>query len=94
MIALGGGGWVGASRQNLQRGDPNSYIQIRCSAVLHHNKEYIMYTVSILWGSKAVTHTAWSKSSAIAWLYQYPKEDMFGKVTDIFGRSIAVRYYR
>ena len=53
-----------------------------------------MYTVSIQWGSKAVTHTAWSKSSALAWLHQYPKEDMFGKVTDIFGRSIAVRYYR
>jgi len=53
-----------------------------------------MYTVSILWGSKAVTHTAWSKSSAIQWLYQYPKKDVFGKVTDMFGRSIAVRYYR
>jgi hypothetical protein len=57
-------------------------------------KEYIMYTVSIQWGSKAVTHTAWSKSSAISWLYQYPKKDVFGKVTDMFGRSIAVRYYR
>jgi hypothetical protein len=53
-----------------------------------------MYTVRIQWGSKAVTHTAWSKSSAIAWLYKYPKDDFFGKVTDIFGRSIAVRYYR
>jgi hypothetical protein len=53
-----------------------------------------MYKVSILWGNKAVTHTAWSKSSAIEWLYQYPKEDVFGRVTDMFGRSVAVRYCR
>ena len=53
-----------------------------------------MYTVSIQWGSKAVTHTAWSKSSALAWLYQYPKQDMFGKVSDLLGRTVAVRYYR
>jgi len=53
-----------------------------------------MYTVSIQWGSKAVSHTAWSKSSALAWLYQYPKQDVFGKVSDLFGRTVAVRYYR
>ena len=53
-----------------------------------------MYRVSILWEGKAVTHTAWSKSSALQWLYCYPKADVFGKVTDLFGRSIAVRYYR
>lgn len=53
-----------------------------------------MYRVSILWEGKAVTHTAWSKSSALEWLYQYPRSNVFGKVTDLFGRSIAVRYYR
>lgn len=57
-------------------------------------ERYIMYTVSIQWGSKAVSHTAWSKSSALAWLYQYPKQDVFGKVSDLFGRTVAVRYYR
>jgi hypothetical protein len=57
-------------------------------------KEYIMYTVSILWEDKRITHTAWSKSSALQWLYCYPKADVFGKVTDLFGRRVAVRYYR
>lgn len=62
--------------------------------VLCSTEGYNMYTVSIQWGSKAVTHTAWSKSSALAWLYQYPKQDVFGKVSDLFGRTVAVRYYR
>ena len=53
-----------------------------------------MYTVSIQWGSKAVTHTAWSLSSAKQWLLSYPNKDMFGKVTDMFGNTLAVRYYR
>lgn len=64
------------------------------TAMLQGFTEYIMYTVSIQWGSKAVTHTAWTKSSALEWLYKYPRADVFGRVTDIFGRSIAVRYYR
>ena len=58
------------------------------------NKEYIMYTVSIQWGSKTATHTAWSLSSAKQWLLSYPNKDMFGKVTDLFGNTLAVRYYR
>lgn len=53
-----------------------------------------MYTVSIQWGSKAVTHTAWSLSSAKAWMYTYPNKDVFAKVTDLFGNTLAVRYYR
>jgi hypothetical protein len=53
-----------------------------------------MYTVQIQWGSKAVTHTAWRKGQALEWLYTYPKKDVFAKVTDMFGRVIAVRYYR
>ena len=53
-----------------------------------------MYTVQVQWGSKAVTHTAWRKGQALEWLYAYPKKDVFAKVTDMFGRVIAVRYYR
>ena len=53
-----------------------------------------MYLVQIQWGSKRVTHTAWTLSSAKAWMYTYPKQDVFAKVTDLFGRTLAVRYYR
>lgn len=53
-----------------------------------------MYKVQVLWGSKAVTHTAWRKGQALEWMYKYPKQDLFIKVTDLFGRTIATRYYR
>lgn len=53
-----------------------------------------MYTVNVRWGAMTKTHRAWSKASALEWLYTYPKQDVFAKVTDIFGRTIAVRYYR
>ena len=58
--------------------------------------EIEMYTVHILWGSRAVTHTAWTLSEAKTWLYMYPKdtsERFFGKVTDLFGRRVAVRHW-
>lgn len=53
-----------------------------------------MYTVHIQWGNTAATHTAWSLASAKEWLYKYPNNDMFGKVTNLFGQTLAVRYYR
>jgi hypothetical protein len=53
-----------------------------------------MYKVQVLWGSKAVTHAAWSKGQALAWMYMYPKGDVFIKVTNVFGQTIATRYYR
>ena len=59
-------------------------------------REITMYTVHILWGNHAVTHTAWSLASAKEWLYKYPKdtsEGFFGKVTDLFGRRVAVRHW-
>ena len=55
-----------------------------------------MYTVHIMWGNRAVTHTAWTLASAKDWLYQYPKgtaTGFFGKVTDVFGRRVAVRHW-
>lgn len=55
-----------------------------------------MYTVHILWGNHAVTHTAWTLADAKDWLYQYPKgtsHGFFGKVTDLFGRRVAVRHW-
>ena len=53
-----------------------------------------MYTVHITWGDTVVKHTALTLSSAKQWLYQYPNSDLFGKVTDLFGRTLAVRYCR
>ena len=53
-----------------------------------------MYTVNVRWGDVVKTHKAWTLASAKAWLYKYPKGDFFGSVTDIFGRRVAVRYYR
>ena len=53
-----------------------------------------MYLVEIQWGEKRIAHTAWSKSSALQWLHSYPKEDVFGIVFDILGRTVAPRYYR
>jgi len=91
LTALGGGG-AGAPPAKLYI-SPGSCHHV-FTAMLQGFTEYIMYTVSIQWGNKRVTHTAWSKSSALEWLYQYPRGDVFGKVTDLFGRSIAVRYYR
>ena len=61
-------------------------------AVIH--REYDMYTVHIIWGETTITHSALTLSSAKQWLYQYPNKDLFGKVTDLFGRTLAVRYCR
>jgi hypothetical protein len=69
-------------------------IWIQCEAIVLSRTGDTMYTVQVLWEGKAVTHTAWRKGQALEWLYAYPKKDVFAKVTDIFGRVIAVRYYR
>lgn len=53
-----------------------------------------MYTVSVLWGNKQINHTSWSKSKALSWLYKYPNEDVFIKVTDVFGKTVAIKYKR
>jgi hypothetical protein len=53
-----------------------------------------MYTVHVQWGSLTKTYRTWSLSNAKAWMYTYPKQDVFAKVTDLFGRTLAVRYYR
>ena len=57
-------------------------------------QEYIMYTVSVQWEEKRITHTAWTKASALAWLACYRHPQVFAKVTDLFGRRVAVKYRR
>ena len=53
-----------------------------------------MYTVSVRWGEIVKTHKAWTLAGAKGWMYAYPKRDVFAKVTDLFGRTMAVRYCR
>ena len=60
----------------------------------HTSKEKYMYTVSVLWGSKQVSHSAWTRGKALGWLHQYPNDDVFIKVTNPVGKTIAVKYAR
>lgn len=53
-----------------------------------------MYSVAVRWGELTKTHKAWTLSGAKQWMYSYPNKDVFIKVTDLFGRTMAVRYYR
>jgi len=68
-------------------------IYKHCTVAVIH-REYSMYTVHITWGNTVAKHTAYTLASAKQWLYQYPNADLFGKVTDLFGRTLAVRYCR
>ena len=63
----------------------------QCGADL---KEYSMYTVTVQWGDLVKTHKAWTLSSAKEWMYTYPNKDVFAKVTNVFGSTVAVRYKR
>lgn len=53
-----------------------------------------MYSVAVRWGELTKTHKAWTLAGAKQWMYAYPNKDVFIKVTDLFGRTMAVRYYR
>ena len=53
-----------------------------------------MYTVNVRWGELVKTHKAWTLSDAKATMYAYPKQDVFIKITNLFGQRVAVRYYR
>jgi hypothetical protein len=53
-----------------------------------------MYTVNVRWGELVKTHKAWTLSGAKQWMYTYPNKDVFAKVTNLFGQTVAVRYKR
>ena len=57
-------------------------------------REIAMYTVAVRWGELVKTHKAWTLSDAKATMYAYPKQDVFIKITNLFGQRVAVRYYR
>ncbi len=54
----------------------------------------MLYNITVLWGTKEVSHTSWTKGKALSWLYKYPNEDVFIKVTDVFGKTVAIKYKR
>ena len=73
---------------------PTTYAilySLRCCRV---SKESTMYTVHVMWCGKAITHKARTLVSAKEWMYKYPAKDLFVKVTDFFGKRVAVRYFR
>lgn len=53
-----------------------------------------MYAVIVQWGNTHAVHQAWTLSSAKEWALSYPKQDVFIKIVDVFGRRVAVRYAR
>jgi hypothetical protein len=53
-----------------------------------------MYTVQVWCDGLTATHKSWTLVDAKEWMYAYPNKDVFIKVTDLFGRRVAVRYYR
>lgn len=53
-----------------------------------------MYTVTVTWGDMTKTHKAWTLASAKSWMYAYPNKDVFAKVANLFGKTVAVRYKR
>ena len=53
-----------------------------------------MYAVIVQWGNTHAVHQAWTLSSAKEWMLSYPKQDVFIKIVDVFGKRHAVRYAR
>jgi hypothetical protein len=56
-------------------------------------------TTRVLNGFKVEEHKSWTKPDALEWLWLSSRKNatakqQFSKVTDLFGRRIAVRYYR
>lgn len=90
---LGGGGMGGVPCQTLHF-QPIHLICTQCNTVLQISKEYIMYTVTVQWGELVATHKSWTLSSAKQWMYAYPNKDVFAKVTNVFGQTVAIRYKR
>ena len=89
---LGCGGSL-LSHQNLTYGVYISYL-IDTDTLVRLTKEKYMYTVSITWSDKTYTHKAVTRNGALSWLRQYPNQDVFGKVTNLFGNTVAVKYHR
>ena len=58
-----------------------------------------VYTTLVQLSDTCTEHKSWTKSQALTWMYLHSRKDkvarqQFGKVTNLFGQRIAVRYYR
>lgn len=94
LTGLGGGGTGGVPSQTLLMPPFHANLYSMQHAVCCRSKEYSMYTVTVQWGDMVATHKAWTLSSAKQWMYAYPNKDVFAKVTNLFGRTVATRYKR
>jgi hypothetical protein len=48
----------------------------------------MLYRTVVQWGNLSREHKSWSKSAAIAWLYQYPRTDALGVVKPVWSNKI------
>ena len=95
LTGLGGGGMGGVPVQTLLMPPFHAYCpQCNTVAVADLLKGDCMYTVNVRWGELVKTHKAWTLSGAKQWMYAYPNKDVFAKVTNLFGQTVAVRYKR
>ena len=58
-----------------------------------------IYTASITLPSGTTVHKTWTKVDALEWVWLHKRtqavaKQQFSTVTDLFGRRVAVRYYR
>ena len=93
LHSLGGGGMGVSPCQTLLMPPFHSNLYSMQHGVADL-KEYSMYTVSVQWGELVATHKSWTLSGAKQWMYAYPNKDVFAKVTNVFGQTVAVRYKR
>ena len=91
---LGGWGDGGSPLPNFTYPPLPHILSSMHHAVWCRSKEYSLYTVTVQWGELVATHKSWTLSSAKQWMYAYPNKDVFAKVTNVFGQTVAVRYKR
>lgn len=94
LTGLGGGGMGGVPCQTLLMPPFHANLHPMHHTVWCRFKEYSMYTVTVQWGELVATHKSWTLSSAKQWMYAYPNKDVFAKVTNVFGQTVAIRYKR
>jgi len=69
------------------------------SALRRWVRTHGVYRTLIVMPDSCKVHLSWTKSQALTWMYLHSRKDkvakqQFSKVTNIFGNTLAVRYYR
>jgi hypothetical protein len=94
LTGLGGGGMGASPCQTLLMPPFHANVYSMQGNSAEQMQGDCMYTVTVQWGDLVKTHKAWTLSSAKEWMYTYPNKDVFAKVTNVFGSTVAVRYKR